>query len=182
MPKSSAQSTNNQDKNSNSTHEKNLRNKAIKIQGKEYVLVADRVVAFNQMYPEGYISTDLLSPPEADMVVIKATVTPDVEKPERKFTGYSQAKWGAGLVNRTSALENAETSAVGRALAMMGIGVVDTMASADEINKAHAQESPHEMEQKECPIHHEPMKTAWSERHQRFFHYHKVDGKNCFGK
>jgi transcriptional regulator NrdR family protein len=41
------------------------------------------------------------------------------------------------MVNKTAALENAETSAVGRALAMMGIGVIESIASVDEINKAH---------------------------------------------
>lgn len=162
--------------------DKSLKSKAIKIQGKQYVLVADRVVAFNNMHPNGYIMTDLLSQPDSDMVVVKAIITPDVENPERKFTGYSQARWGAGMVNKTSALENAETSAVGRALAMMGIGVIDSVASADEVNKAHAQENQSEIEEKTCQIHNVPMKRAWSERHQKFFHYHKVDGKNCFGK
>ena len=53
------------------------------------------------------------------MEIVKAFVVPDVDKPQRMFTGYSQAKRGDGFINKTSALENAETSAVGRALAMM---------------------------------------------------------------
>lgn len=114
----------------------NLKDKAISIKGKKYVLVSDRVLFFNQEYPNGSIVTELVSDPTAEMVVIKATVTPDVDKPERKFTGYSQAVWGEGMVNKTAALENAETSAVGRALGMMGIGVLDSIASADEVNKA----------------------------------------------
>jgi hypothetical protein len=40
------------------------------------------------------------------------------------------------MVNKTSALENAETSAVGRACAFAGIGVIDSIASADEVHKA----------------------------------------------
>ena len=114
---------------------KDLKEKAIKIKGKDYVLVSDRIIYFNETYTNGSIETKLISEPSETMVVIKATVLPDVKQPERKFTGYSQAKWGDGYINKTSALENAETSAVGRALAMLGIGVIDSIASVDEIKK-----------------------------------------------
>lgn len=117
---------------------KSLKSKAIDIKGKKYVLVSDRIVYFNKEYPSGYIVTKLLSQPDADMVMVKAKIVPNVEVPERYFTGLSQAVWGDGMVNKTSALENAETSAVGRALAMMGIGVIDSVASADEMTKAGA--------------------------------------------
>lgn len=112
----------------------NLESKAVKIQGKSYVLVADRILFFNEQYPEGSITTELVSPLESDSIVIKATVRPD--NGHRLFTGYSQAVKGQGYINKTSALENAETSAVGRALAMMGIGVIESVASADEVRKA----------------------------------------------
>lgn len=115
---------------------KELKDKAISIHGKGYVLVSDRVLHFNEKYPDGAIITKLLSNPTAEMVVVHAKVVPDVSKPERWFTGLSQAKWGDGIINKTSALENAETSAVGRALGMMGIGVIESIASADEMNKA----------------------------------------------
>lgn len=115
---------------------KELKDKAIDIKGKQYVLVSDRIIYFNEKYENGSIITALVSKPDADMVVVKAKVTPDAKNPERYFTGYSQATWGDGMVNKTAALENAETSAVGRALAMMGIGVIDSVASADEMNKA----------------------------------------------
>lgn len=115
---------------------KSLKDKAIEIKGKKYVLVSDRIVYFNQEYPQGFIQTKLLSNPESEHVVVKAKVTPDIAKLDRYFTGLSQAVIGQGMVNTTAALENAETSAVGRALAMMGIGVIDSVASVDEINKA----------------------------------------------
>jgi hypothetical protein len=122
--------------------DKSLKDKAIQIQGKDYVLVSDRIIYFNNTYPDGSIITELVSPVESDIVVVKATVSPTSDDikgmivSKRKFTGYSQAVKGAGFINKTAALENAETSAVGRALAMMGIGVIDSVASADEINKA----------------------------------------------
>ena len=120
----------------NEAKEVQLKDKAINIKGKEYVMVKDRIIYFNETYPSGSITTKLESEVTDDRVVISAMVTPNVEKPTRIFTGYSQAKIGDGFINKTSALENAETSAVGRALAFMGIGVLDSVASADELNKS----------------------------------------------
>jgi hypothetical protein len=118
----------------------NLEEKAIEIRGKQYILVKDRVLEFNDIYKNGSIRTEILSAFDSDTYVIKAIVVPDVSNPDRVFIDYSQAKIGDGYINKTSALENACTSAVGRALAMMGIGIIDSIASADEINKAkHAE-------------------------------------------
>jgi len=111
-----------------------LNEKAIDIKGKKYVLVADRILYFNENYPNGMITT--FRTREERMEVIKATVTPDVSRPERFFNWHSQAIWGDGYINKTSALENAETSAVWRALALMWIWVIDSIASVDEITKA----------------------------------------------
>lgn len=110
----------------------NLKDKAIKIKGKDYVLVSDRILAFNEMYEKSDIKTSYDYLPELSMFIVKAEITCD----KGTFTGLSQAVVGDGYINKTSALENAETSAVGRALGMMGIGVLDSVASADEINKA----------------------------------------------
>ena len=122
-----------------------LKDKAIDIKWKKYVLVSDRVIYFNENYPNWCIQTERFL--EWDMEIFKATVIPDIEKPERYFTWYSQAKRVKELdpkkkmdVNLTSALENAETSAVWRALAFMWIGVIDSIASADEIKKAENEE------------------------------------------
>lgn len=113
-----------------------LKDKAIDIKGKSYVLVSDRVLYFNETYPNGSITTELLPSINDKQFIIKATVTPDITHPLRAFIGHSQAVIGQGMVNTTAALENAETSAVGRALGMMGIGVLDSIASADEMVKA----------------------------------------------
>lgn len=101
------------------------------------MLVKDRVLHFHEVFPKGSIKTEVdqvLS--EFGKWVVKATVTPDIETPERTFTGYSQADSSQGMIDKTAGLENAETSAVGRALAMMGIGVIESIASADEMHKA----------------------------------------------
>lgn len=114
--------------------DKQLKDVAIKIKGNDYVLVSDRVTYFNENYPNGSILTEYEI--MGDTYICKATVTPDVKNPDRKFNGLSQATIGDGMVNKSAALENAETSAWGRALGAMGIGVIESIASADEMNKA----------------------------------------------
>lgn len=118
----------------------------IDIKGKQYVQVKDRIVYFNDNYKKPSIVTELLSKPEDTLIIIKATVSYEENMADGQnfrcvFTGHSQATVGDGYINKTAALENAETSAVGRALAMMGIGVIDSVASADEMNKAMASQT-----------------------------------------
>jgi len=48
-------------------------------------------------------------------------------------SGYAQEEKATGFVNETSFVENCETSAVGRALGFLGIGIKDSIASADEL-------------------------------------------------
>ncbi len=122
----------------------------IDIKGKDYVLVKDRVLYFNDNFPNGSIETELVSSPDSKTVVVKAIVTPDVKNPTRRFVDYSQAVVGQGMVNTTSALENASTSAIGRALGIMGIGVIESIASADEMNKA-LNATPKEVSHGVCP-------------------------------
>ena len=135
--------------------EKDLQEVAINFKGKKYVLVSDRVIYFNETYPNGCIKTEMLS--SGDRIDFKATVIPDTKNIERYFTGHSQASFKdmSSFVNKTSAMENAETSAVGRALAMMGIGVVDSIASIDEINKANntnTEEKPHKTQTNDSQV------------------------------
>lgn len=113
-----------------------LKDKAIDIKGKKYVLVSDRVLYFNEHYPNWCIQTVREFDEKNNREVVKAIVCPDCSKPDRVFTWYSQAVWGEWFINKTAALENAESSSVWRALAFMWIGVIDSIASVDEINKA----------------------------------------------
>lgn len=139
-----------------------LVDKAINIKGKQYVLVSDRVIYFNENYPEGSIHTALISQPESPNIIVRAVVIPDVAKPNRIFSGYSQATVGDGYINKTSALENAETSAVGRALGFMGIGVIESIASADEVNKATGSEGNNTVNPKKVLEYAELLKNASS--------------------
>ena len=119
--------------------DKQLVEKAIDIKWKKYVLVSDRVLYFNENYPNGSIVTQRIMTDDPTLEVFKATVTPDCTHPERYFTAYSQAKRWDWFINKTSALENAETSSVWRCLARLWIGVIDSIASLDEITKAENQ-------------------------------------------
>ena len=143
---------------------KSLKEKAILIKGKKYVLVSDRVIHFNEKYENGCIQTKLISEPKDERVVIKAKIIPDIKNPDRYFTGHSQEIVGEGHINKTSALENAETSATGRALASMGIGVIDSIASADEMTKATNQSPQIAIDPNEpiptCSICKKPMKKS----------------------
>lgn len=112
-----------------------LKDKAINIKGKDYVQVKDRVIYFNENYPNGMIQTMLVS--DGERVVFSAKVTPNVDQPERYFTGTSASNPSKGIEAQVPH-EVAETSAVGRALALMGIGVIDSIASVDEMHKVNA--------------------------------------------
>ena len=115
--------------------------KKIQIHGKDYVMVKDRIIFFNENYPNGSIITELKATDNS--FIFKATVIPEIENSNRKFTGHAEEVIGSSQINKTSALENAETSAIGRALACMGIGVEDSFASADEVKNAqHKQVAP----------------------------------------
>ena len=108
--------------------------KKIQIHGKDYVMVKDRIIFFNENFPNGSITTELKA--TENSFIFKAKVTPDVENPSRKFTGHAEEVIGSSQINKTSALENCETSAIGRALGCMGIGVEESFASADEVKNA----------------------------------------------
>lgn len=94
--------------------------KTVNVKGNAYNLVESRIGIFNYNHPNGCIRTRIIGNP-VEHVFIEATVIPNTDKPERYFIGHSQAKW-TGNINSQSALENAETSAIGRALAAMGLG------------------------------------------------------------
>lgn len=101
---------------------------------KDYVDVAERIGAFYERYPEGSIQTEMVRL-EGDLVVFKATVYRDREDPH-PTTGWAYEREGVGYVNRTSFIENCETSAIGRALANLGFTASRKRPSREEMEKA----------------------------------------------
>lgn len=111
------------------------------IKGKEYAEVNQRVKAFRTLYPEGFITTEILCR-EGGLCIIKATVGYYADgKSVILATGTAYEKEGSSQINRTSYIENCETSAVGRALGMAGFGIDTSIASAEEMNNALLQQN-----------------------------------------
>ena len=108
----------------------------VKIHGKEYKTVALRIQEFREKHPDFTIQTELVEANDT-LVVMKATISMG---PQVIATGYAEEVRTASKINRTSALENAETSAVGRALAFFGLGGSE-IASADEVANAISQQN-----------------------------------------
>jgi len=113
----------------------------IEIHGKQYFTVAERVNQLRESFPidSGFgISTELISI-DAQKVVFKS----EVIDAEGKIIGVGHAmeEFGSTQINQTSAVENCETSAIGRALAACGFAGTE-YASADEVQNAIAQRSP----------------------------------------
>lgn len=114
----------------------------VSIHGKEYKTVAERVYEFIQNTDGcGFIHTELVCNSD-DRVVVKAEVGTCSEAGHTVHaTGYAEEVRGSTQINKTSALENCETSAVGRALAFAGYAGTE-IASADEVAQAvHQQRS-----------------------------------------
>lgn len=107
--------------------------KTILIKGKEYIPVVERVKELHKINKNASINTEIVRF-EDNRISVKATVTLVTEEGEISFTGHSQAVYGTGMMGDV-ALEIAETSAVGRALGFAGIGLIDGIASADEMRK-----------------------------------------------
>ena len=111
-------------------------NGVVKIHGKEYKTVALRVAEFRQAHPDYTISTELVEANDV-LVIMKASI---LDNDGRLLaTGYAEEVRAASKINSTSALENAETSAIGRCLSALGFGGQE-YASADEVARAIQQQ------------------------------------------
>ena len=117
--------------------EVNKKLQTLDVKGKAYVMVNERVKAFRELCPDGSIETEILNL-ENGIVTMKATVKDETGKV--LGTGLAQEKETNGYINKTSFVENCETSAVGRALGFAGIGVDGSMASAEEVANAILQQ------------------------------------------
>ena len=125
--------------------EVNQKLKATDIKGNLYIEVSQRIKAFRELCPNGSIETEILSN-ENGVCLIKAVVKDETGKV--LGTGHSHEKEGSSFINKTSYIENAETSCVGRALGMLGIGIETSIASAEEVVNAINQGKEEKVEKK----------------------------------
>lgn len=111
--------------------------KSINIKGKNYVMVNERLKAFRKDFPNYSLTSELVHL-DTDSCVIKATIC-DADG-RVVATGLAQEDRTSSMINRTSFVENCETSAWGRALGNLGIGIDVSIASAEEMEIAVAKQ------------------------------------------
>ncbi len=113
--------------------------KTTNIKGKQYVEVNQRVIAFRTLseYKDFSLETQVLHL-DAESCVIQATISN--AEGNVLAQGMAQEDKSSSRINQTSYVENCETSAVGRALGFLGIGIETSIATADEVGMAIAKE------------------------------------------
>jgi len=116
----------------------NKKLKTINIKGKDYVEVNERLKYFRNNYPKYSLTTEVIEK-TTDSILIKATIRDEQDR--EIATGIAEEIKGSTFINKTSYVENCETSAWGRALANMGIGLDTSVASAEEVQNAIANQS-----------------------------------------
>lgn len=109
-----------------------------KFELKDYETVETRITKFWNAHPQGRIATDLVA--YGPQFIVKAEVYRDIADPVPYATGYAEETVGSSPVNKTSALENCETSAIGRALANGGFATSGKRASREEMAKVQRAE------------------------------------------
>lgn len=112
----------------------------VKIHNKEYFTVAERIARFRENYPDYSIITELVTD-HGEVIIMKASI---LFEGSVISTGFAEEVRGSTQINQTSALENCETSAVGRALAFFGLAGTE-IASADEVAAAITQQREKEL-------------------------------------
>jgi len=112
--------------------------KTVNIKGKEYVEVNERIKHFRSNYKDWALSTAILEL-DNNRCVIQATV---FNADDRIIsTGIAYEVEGSSFINKTSFIENCETSAIGRALGNLGIGIDTSVASYEEVANAIKQQN-----------------------------------------
>ena len=102
------------------------------IKGKQYSEVNQRIKAFRMVYPTGTLKTEMISN-ENGICVFRAYV---YDGELLLATGTAFEKENSTFINKTSYIENCETSALGRALGIAGFGIDTSVASAEEVQNA----------------------------------------------
>ncbi|HLL13816.1 MAG TPA: hypothetical protein VK388_01940 [Pyrinomonadaceae bacterium] len=102
----------------------------------EYITVSERVEKFYEKYPNGRILTNVVElNHETGFVLMQAMVYREATDTQPSATGHASEVRGDSYINKNSFVENCETGAVGRALALLGFEVKRGIASREEIEK-----------------------------------------------
>lgn len=116
--------------------------RSIKVGDKDYAEVNQRIKAFRMVYPEGFILTEMVTNENGVCVFRAKAGYYDLANGEPVIlaTGTAYEKEGSSFINKTSYIENCETSAVGRCLGLLGFGIDTSVASAEEVQNAKLQQ------------------------------------------
>ena len=106
--------------------------------GKVYVEVCKRIQGFWELFPNGRIITEFVEL-TGEYAICRAMV---YDGEIWLTTGTAREDKGTTFINKTNYVENAETSAVGRALGNLGIGSVDSIATYEDVQHAEAPKTP----------------------------------------
>lgn len=119
-----------------------------------YIPVNERLALFHKDHPNGRVTTELIEHNiESGFVMFKACAYRDREDAEPSATGHAFEERTQGYVNKTSYIENCETSAVGRALALLGYEISKGIASREEMQKVQRYEQrPAQQKPNETPL------------------------------
>ena len=120
------------------TNLNNYRVETVKVAGgADYAMVVTRIHSFVQQHANGQILTEIVKD-EDGVVVFKAHAVIDGII---RGTGHAMEREGSSNINKTSHYECAETSAIGRCLAMIGYMPSGAIASYEEVENAKLQQS-----------------------------------------
>lgn len=100
---------------------------------KNYAEVHQRIKAFRMVYPKGKILPEIISENEG-IVTFKVTIEDEINN--ILAIAHARENVKGSFINQSNAIENCETSAIGRALGMCGFGIDSSVASAEEIKNA----------------------------------------------
>lgn len=117
---------------------------------KDYIQVAERIAAFHDKYPDGSLQSDILTLNESE-VLVKAWA---YRTPEDTRPGIGHAREtipGSTPYTRGSEVENAETSAWGRAIAALGFEVKRGIATAEDVRNAQSRQPVQNAPQRPAP-------------------------------
>jgi len=163
-----------------SEYKKHSGNDDVKIHGKSYQLVSTRLAYARRVLGSLLdLKTTIIHHDDKKVIVQVDAYISDIHV----STGISEEYRGFSKINQTSALENAETSAVGRALAFLGFAN-DSVASAEEVSTAIEQQDRQlqtalqELEK----VSHPGNYQAWLTNHKTMLQKIKTDNPIAYGK
>ena len=152
----------------------------VKIHGKDYATVAFRVTEFRKKYPKYSITTEIIERPGKEALLEEILFRAYILDDERNIVacGHAHEEKASSYINKSSYVENCETSAIGRALACFGFCGEEfgcSYSSANEV--AIAKEKQEKIKTIEMPSIEEQIETAEKQGLVAFYYASEIPSK-----